>query len=419
MKHLVFFIALFANILYVNISAFWGGPNTDGSNMTYKLYCIVVFFIFIFFYTKQYFNKKIYGQHVISVLILLFYIICGVLSGYAKDVTTLCLIAYCLPATGIAVFYAEDQGINKMVKWIDVFLPVLSISMIFSLKILLNKVLEGTNFYSQSLSYDASYCFLLYLFFLLFGNEYDRFAFFKSKFYKIISIIMLPYLLSVLFFSGGRGALGTIIVGSLYLLYMYHRNYKIKLSMVLRLSIVAIAFVVLLLFYLPEESVETLTRNLNRVFSFFDTSASMYERTSGRDEALNVAISQISQSPIFGNGIFSYKDSYFVKTDLTYPHNIVLEVLLQGGVLFLLLFGLVMLKLFYRFKRIFKVKSQMIIVLIGIFSFTKLLYSDSYMENPFFWFFVMYLYNVKIPKHGVEPKYQTMLKKAEINNKTY
>lgn len=402
MKHLVFFVALFANILYVNISAVFGGPNTGGPNMAYKIYCIVVFFVFLLFYLKQYCGKKIYSRHVVSILILVFYIICGVISGYANDVTTLCLIAYCLPATGIAVYYAENQSIDKMVKWIDVFLPILSVSMVFSLKILLNKVLEGTNFYSQSLSYDASYCFMLYIFFLLFGKEYDRFAFFKSKFYRIISFVMLPYLLSVLFFSGGRGALGTVIVGVVFLLYMYHRYYKIKLSMVLRLSVVAVIFLIFLLSYLPEESFETLTRNLNRVFSFFDTSASIHDRTSGRDDALNVAISQISQSPIVGNGLFSYKASYFAKTDLTYPHNIVLEVLLQGGVLFLLLFGLVMLKLFCKFRMIYKAESQLIIILIGIFSFTKLLYSDSYMENPFFWFFVIYLYNVKVSKRRLQ-----------------
>lgn len=404
MKHLFFLIALFANILYVNISAFWGVLSIEGSNTIYKIYCIVVFFVFLFFYTKQYFNKKIYRNHFISILILVFYIICGVLSGYANDVTTLCLIAYCLPATGIAVFYAENQCINKLVKWIDVFLPVLSISMLFSLRILLNNVLEGTSFYSQSLSYDASYCFLFYLFFLLFGKEYDRFSFFKSKIYRIISLIMLPYLLSVLFFSGGRGALGTIIVGVIFLLYMYKWNYKIKPLMIFSLSIVAITFIVLLLLYLPEESIEIFTRNFNRVFSFFDTNASMDQRTSGRDGALYDAISQISQSPIIGNGLFSYKDLYFKHTELTYPHNIILEVLLQGGIILLLLFSIIMTRLFFKLRMIYKIKSHMIIVLIGIFSFTKLLYSDSYMENPFFWFFVVYLYNVKIPKRKAEPQ---------------
>lgn len=402
MKHLFFFITLFANILYVNILAFWRDPNIGNADMTYKVYCILVFFSFLFFYVKQYFGIYIYRRHIVSILILVFYIVSAVITGYANDVSTLCLIAYCLPATGIAVFYAENQCISKMVKWIDVFLPILSLSMFFSLQILLNNVLEGTNFYSQSLSYDASYCFLLYLFFLLFGKEYDRFKIFRSNLYKIFSLIMLPYLLSVLFFSGGRGALGTLIVGILFLLYMYKRSKQITISMILSLSLLAITFVILLLLYLPDEARDTLARNLNRVFSFFDTSASISDRTSGRDEALNVAISQINQRPILGNGLFTYKDSYYKLTGLTYPHNIVLEVLLQGGIIFLLFFMIIMLCLFQKFKLIFKDRSKIIIILFGIFGFTKLLYSDSYMENPFFWFFVIYLYNFKIRKVSVQ-----------------
>ena len=400
MKHLVYAIALFAANLYFSVSAILGLSvvNEDGANGSYKIYCIVVFCLFLYYYIKDYSRMNITSKHVISTLILFIYIISGLFSGYALDTSLLVLVAFCLPAAGIAIYYSEHDNISSLIKWIDVLLPIMSFSLLFSLKQLYIEIAEGESYYSQTLSYNAAYYFILYTFFILFGKQYDRFAFFKKKAYKYFSYLMLPYLLSIMFFSGGRGALGTLIVGILALLYLYNRFYGIKINKVLRYFIIAGLFASIAYINIPEDSKIILKTNSQRVFSFFDTSKDMYERTSGRDDVLKVAFMQIEQSPVIGHGLFSYKREFVPLVENPYPHNLFVEILLQGGYLFLFFFILFLFYLLVKLHHILKTPSHEIVAIFTVFSLTLLMYSGSYMQSSFFWFFVMYVYNYRFKK---------------------
>lgn len=402
MKHFVFAITLFASELYFGVGAILGiAPSEEGAGASYKYYCVLVFSLFIVFYFLQYFGKKIRKNHAISIMILIIYGITGVVSGYSKDVSMLAFVAYSIPASGIAIYYAENKEISKLIKWVDVILLFVSIALLFSIRLLIVSITEGDGSYSQNLSYVAAYCFVLYLFMILFGNQYDRFPFFKKNWYRYISILMLPYLIGIMFFSGGRGALGTLVIGSLLLLFLYNKHHVVKVTTVFRSLIVIGGIAFFIYAIMPISLREVFSDNTHRVFSFFDTSLSMTERTSGRDEVMSLAVDQIKQSPLLGSGIFSYKDTFSQKTGQGYPHNLFIEILLQGGVVFLVFFIIILLLALKKLIIILNEGRQEFVLILGVFAMTALMYSGSYIQESFFWFFLMYIYNYKLKQNHV------------------
>lgn len=395
MRDLVFAITLFASNLFFCISAIFGYSVAEegGASGLYKYYCIGVFIISLLFCIKEQAKRVIRYRHFWSILIIAIYIIIGVLSGYNADTSVLVLIAFCLPSVVIAVYYAERRSLSELIKWIDIILLVMSLSLVFSLRQLFVSIADGISSYSQSLSYNAAYCFVLYLFLLIFGKNYERFSFFKSKLYKYISIIMLPYTLVILFFSGGRGAFGTLVVGCIVLFILYRRQNNSKQPKYLKLLFETVLVLSLVFTLIPRSYKDVFNTNFDRVFSFFDTDKSMFERASGRDEVLSIAFEQIRERPILGSGLFSYKKELNKKAEVSYPHNIFIEVLMQGGIVFLLFFLIIILQATIKLKCIFRVPQQELLVVFIVYSMTMLLYSGSYMQNSFFWFFMTYIFN--------------------------
>ncbi len=395
MKHFVFAITLFASILFFSVTSILGVSVTSNGESTalYKVYCAIVFVVFSIYFFREYAGKRRTNRHVISFAILAFFVICGVLSGYLTDTSMLVFVTFGLPASGVAIYYAEHCNLDKIIKWIDVLLPVISVSLLFSLKQLLVEISEGTSFYSQNMSYYAAYCFVLYLFFLLFGNKYDRFPLFKRRIYKYISVLMLPYLVTIMFFSGGRGALGTLILGTVVLLYLYNKNTRTHKIKIIRVCVIMAIIAPLLYMVIPDDAKSVLDLNYTRVFSFFDSSKDINDRTSGRDEVLKISLEQIEEHPILGSGIFLYKKEFTLKSEQPYPHNLFIEVMLQGGVLYLLLFSVFLIVILLKLYRVLKVPQQEFVAIITVFCMTMLMYSGSYIQSSFFWFFVFYVYN--------------------------
>lgn len=394
MKHLVSVIVLFSSILFINIAPMFLGSDAEGSSL-YKIYCILIFIAALISHCVSYSNGRIRSYHFASLAFIAIYIFIGLFTGYTSDVSMLCLVAYSLPAMLVAIYYSEHHNISSIIKWIDVILPPLCLSMAFSLLSMLRGIAtsEGSS-YSQGLSYHASYCFLLYLLLLVFGKDYERFSFFQSKGYRVFSILMLPYLLIIMLFSGGRGAIGTFFVGVVYILYLGKKRRKIRLRSLFKYFVIGGVVLTIALQMFSVDVSEVFTRNLHRAFSFFDSSQDLSQRTSGRDVATEIALDQIVDNPL-GTGLFSYKDSYFEKTELTYPHNLFLEFMMQGGFALLYVFFILGLAVFSKAKRLMRDEDQAIVILFGIFSLTKLMFSDSYMQNAFFWFFVTYMINYR------------------------
>lgn len=383
-------------MLYFSIASIIGfNVEDEGARVYFKYYCILCFVVFILMHLSYCSKRAITSKHALSYIILLVYIISGFISGYSSDSVFLSLVAYGVPAIGIAVYYAETKSLKEVVKWMDIILPIVSLSLLFSIKQLLIEMAQGEKYYSQQLSYYAAFCFVICLFLLLFGNMYERFPFFKSKVYRYFSYLLLFYLLAMMFISGGRGALGTLAIGVFLLLFFYRKYYRRSLHL-FRFVIIGGLVVSVALMILPNEYNEVVSRNFGRVFSFFNTDLDIYDRTSGRDEAIKVAFSQISDNPVFGSGLFGYKDVFTAKSGLGWPHNIFIEVFLQGGLIFFVVFMVFLLCFFKKSITILKTPNNIVFLLFVVYPMSFLMFSGSYMGETLFWFSMAYVFNYSL-----------------------
>ena len=111
-------------------------------------------------------------------------------------------------------------------------------------------------------------------------------------------------------------------------------------------------------------------------------------RTSGRDIVYATILKSISKRPIFGYGIFNSNASEHG------AHNIFLELLLQGGIIYLLFWIIVFYLFVRRLLLIIKYdNSNLILIPLSVYPFTLLLFSGSYLEQPLFWFVIAYVFN--------------------------
>ena len=80
--------------------------------------------------------------------------------------------------------------------------------------------------------------------------------------------------------------------------------------------------------------------------------------------------------------------------DFWNAHNIFLDILVQGGIILMILFLFVMFSFFKKLHKILKYDSKSNVILIFvIYSFTLLLFSGTYLQDPFFWFSLAYVFN--------------------------
>ena len=111
--------------------------------------------------------------------------------------------------------------------------------------------------------------------------------------------------------------------------------------------------------------------------------------TSDRDITYGDALDAFYESPAFGYGIYKYADKLGF-----YPHNIFLQVMVQGGVFYLIIFVTFITVLFVKALRMLKDSTNSLLIIIALYPFVLLLFSGSYTRDPLFWFLVTYLFVV-------------------------
>lgn len=230
-------------------------------------------------------------------------------------------------------------------------------------------------------------CFLIDIFLLTFGNRYNRFKFTQKRIYKWFSITMIPVCIFINLFAGGRGAFLVIMVGFIYVLF------HIKATKILTylLSVVTVSYILFALFSSKSDtSVKNVfERNSGRVVAYISNEGIDMSETSGRDGIYEKAIFQISERPVLGYGIYNY----LVENHNMNPHNFFLEILLQGGIIFLLLFIFILFRFVCKLRYIIKLDSRQVMIMpFVLYSFTELMFSGSYMANAYFWFALTYVY---------------------------
>lgn len=392
MRFLVYFVTLFWGFLFFSVTAIFGiaynGSDDSRLFMYSSLAIIALFYLYYINDNLKGVSKK--RNNAIFLLYVFLIIVAGVFTDYIDSSMFKQFTLFCLPATLLGFKYARIGSIAPMVKYLDCFVIILTVSFVFMMRNLAQLVGDGLAGYSQSMSYYASLTVLLNAFLLKYGHQYERYKIFSSLTYKIISwFLFIPQFLALIM-GGGRGAFVVVVLG---LAIITLRDVK-KLSRVLVIStLIVTAF----LFIIPKFGIfgieggeDVLSKNFERIIAAGQVGGDLYDRTSGRNVVYEDALNAIANNP-FGYGMFAYEKQL---PEQPYPHNIVLEWAMQWGVLYALFQIIFLIGLFLRFRRSL-IRDELLAIFMPllIYQFTLLLFSGSYMQEPLYWFSIAFMLN--------------------------
>lgn len=220
------------------------------------------------------------------------------------------------------------------------------------------------------------------------------FLFRETKFKKINIVLFLLSLTELLIF-GARGAMLTFLLFAfIYLIFISDISKKSKSFICLFIVLVFIS-----LKFVFEYLIEKLTDfglysyALTKYLNIFNGD-SLASTSSGRDDIYQLAINRIEESVWIGSPL----NTCYIDTGSTYYHNVVLDVLVNFGIIGFLFF------LFFLFYNIFKVirsddkKRKIVFFVLIMVSMGRLFVSSSFWQRPEFWMFVGYCVNYNYEK---------------------
>lgn len=395
LEGIVYFLNLYFGMIFFVVYGILGLTYSGSSGDRTFIYGYMILDVLVLIYFA--FNTFRYGlgeKGIIMLLIALFFLaVYYIAPPYSEDGIQdgRIFLAESLPAIMIAIILAKTNRLNMISRYYDVLNIVLTIGLLLNFRMFTSGAIGGlagtTNY--QALSYTAAFAFSINVFGLFAGNFYpERFTVFRSSAFYVVELIFLPIQMLACIMSGGRGGAILIILSFIVVLY-YANKWKKKKSRTIFTVLGIAAFGLLALSFLPEQYSDPIFNGLNRQFSYISNGGIDMGETSDRDITYGDALDAFYESPAFGYGIYKYADKLGF-----YPHNIFLQVMVQGGVFYLIIFVTFITVLFVKALRMLKDSTNSLLIIIALYPFVLLLFSGSYTRDPLFWFLVTYLFVV-------------------------
>ena len=211
---------------------------------------------------------------------------------------------------------------------------------------------------------------------------------------RLLALLTMIIYLALFFIVGSRGAIISLFA-FLFILYIHSspnsRVYKKRILLTIGLVIVFVllfGYIIDVVFNLLGQrginvlAIERLYSNLNEGYGSLDT---------GRSSLYSSSIDNFISSPLFGTGIGS-SNNYKI-----YPHNLFLQIMEEGGLLFLILFSFLFLKGFALLLRRQTNNNFFTLLAITFCSgVIQLFFSFHYWGSFFFWSYIGLVMNSKM-----------------------
>lgn len=246
----------------------------------------------------------------------------------------------------------------------------------------------------QDISYMAAFFFAINLTNILSGNIEYRYKIFLTKVFRYVYFSLLPVQALICILGGGRGGGVLLVLSFLCILYIYSRQ---NFGKALRWGMLAIiAFVVVAAY------TGALSDGFGRTFDYIQGGKlDLVSNQSDvvRTELRNNAYSLIDESPIIGHGLWNG-----LVVAGYYMHNVFLDVLISGGIFYLVMFLLAMKRVYTSVSHILSMdRSKCMLLPFALYSTVLLLFSGYYMKTSTFWFFsilaLLYYKQYRFSKH--------------------
>lgn len=232
----------------------------------------------------------------------------------------------------------------------------------------------------QEISYSAAFCFLINWINIITGNTENRFKVFQRKIWRYFFFILLPVQAIVCILGGGRGGALLLIIGFVVTIFVFSRR---RLSKTLPWTLLAVAVLAYFAIQFEDSS-----EGFGRTFDYIGSGGIDFSSDAARLEFRQASYKIIAESPIIGHGLWNG-----IAYATFFAHNIFLDVLISGGVLYLLLFLLIIFRCFRGCRKIFRSDNSKSVFLAWIlYPSVMLLFSGYYLNSSFFWFAFIYAY---------------------------
>ncbi|MBZ4663252.1 MAG: hypothetical protein JG776_954 [Caloramator sp.] len=354
---------------------------------------IIIYFVRVFYKRIKFNKNKLLILFSIAVIIMFFFIedaLVGINSIGTKSFILFNVFA--IPNVIMGIYISDDEYCEylKSIEIIMLIFTISTIKTIYNTLILGYKPNIGGGSY-QFAGYTAALALGINLCFIVWDKNIARFNIFKSKLYKILSYFLVIFQLVGVMTTGARGAMILVIFYLIYFLILVRND---RLSILNKICIVIIV-IILYLNILPiliNNSV--FNSSLRRLFEYVSDNGINWEGTSGRDIIYILTIELIKLSPIYGYGLFSYYNYLN-----SYPHNLFLEILVQGGIIYLSIFIIINYLVIKKLNKITRKDVNLkILNTLAIYCFVLLMFSGTYMTNNQFWFILSFVVNFKTNK---------------------
>ena len=294
-------------------------------------------------------------------------------------------VAKSLPAIMIGIVSARERKLQSVSNGIPVIIAFFTL---FCFNILFKSFLYSISPFNwdnmlfinyQNASYTAAFCSCLCLYKLFFENDKLK------KWVKFFYFLSLAVCSLTSLYSGGRGGVVVIVLDFMICFFVYFFRGKITTKKIAFLVFICLVAVGLLIVVATNGY---LKNGFERAFEFIDSSGGInWEGTSGRLDIYKQCISAWLKSPLFGYGICGSP-----RIGIDRSHNIFLDIMIDGGVLYLFAWTFV---LFWSFARCFKKMKNdnkyALILLILVSDFAMLNFSLVYMRSIALWFSITFL----------------------------
>lgn len=240
----------------------------------------------------------------------------------------------------------------------------------------------GVNSY-QGASYNSAFCFGMIWFYYLKSD------WFKQKYKYAWCLLPLLFVATVL--PGGRGAFVLLVAYTIWCMGIILRRTRcarLKKTIKPMTLVIGVAILVVVLYFLftnINRYIDVLRGGFQRAVSFLDFesgSLNFATGSSGRGTIYEYALEKIGERPLTGYGIYGY---LYIGLS-PYPHNIILEILLQYGVVL----GIPLLAILLVFELRLIKKGEFLQLGISFYVYVNLMFSGSYTFNAFFWFLFVF-----------------------------
>lgn len=314
--------------------------------------------------------------------------------NYVIERLLYCIVFGILPCISFKVVITanEDINIEDIIKFIIVIYAIMSI---FLIKVDFWNYSPGRR---MSISYYMLPLFICIVMQIFFFDKREK----KRKRiikYILYFIIFYKYIFFYCVFAS-RGALISIFA-CIFICFIATRKQKLRKIVY---SIIGIFIIILVMFYITD-----ILNIINNVLNSFNIYSRTIERSidlideenigNGRDLIYSNVWREIQENIFIGNGIGKFYDEY-----CTYPHNIILQLWHEGGILYMLYITIPIIYSIHLMLFDTKISNKKKYLLIFLFSISiiRLIMSYEYWKDNYFW---IYLYII----------FQPYIKGSEIN----